>query len=82
MCTALTTSHRLFGYDQGVMGGLLTLPSFLSTFPEIDVNSGTTQSQRDHISTIQGIAVASYNVGEFALDNLNFLGTEQQLTRS
>ncbi|KAK7731965.1 hypothetical protein SLS57_000943 [Botryosphaeria dothidea] len=55
----------LFGYDQGVMGGLLTLPSFLSTFPEIDVNSGTTQSQRDHISTIQGIAVASYNVGCF-----------------
>ncbi|EKG12331.1 Sugar/inositol transporter [Macrophomina phaseolina MS6] len=55
----------LFGYDQGVMGGLLTLPSFLKTFPEIDVNSGTTQGERDHISTIQGIAVASYNVGCF-----------------
>ncbi|EOD45806.1 Sugar/inositol transporter [Neofusicoccum parvum] len=55
----------LFGYDQGVMGGLLTLPSFLNTFPEIDVNAGTSQGDRDHRSTIQGISVASYNVGCF-----------------
>ncbi|KAL0259495.1 hypothetical protein SLS55_005232 [Diplodia seriata] len=53
----------LFGYDQGVMGGLLTLGSFLKTFPEIDVNAGTTTAEQNHISTIQGIAVASYNVG-------------------
>lgn len=26
----------LFGYDQGVMGGLLTLPAFVSVFPEMD----------------------------------------------
>ncbi|KAL2441530.1 Sugar transporter STL1 [Exophiala dermatitidis] len=57
----------LFGYDQGVMGGLLTLPSFTSVFPEIDTTaSGLTQSQADHRSTIQGISVASYNVGCFA----------------
>ncbi|KAF4535523.1 putative sugar transporter stl1 protein [Lasiodiplodia theobromae] len=55
----------LFGYDQGVMGGLLTLGSFLKTFPEMDVNSGTTEAERNHISTIQGISVASYNVGCF-----------------
>ncbi|KAL2441509.1 Sugar transporter STL1 [Exophiala dermatitidis] len=57
----------LFGYDQGVMGGLLTLPSFTSVFPEIDTTAtGLTQSQADHRSTIQGISVASYNVGCFA----------------
>lgn len=56
--------YSLFGYDQGVMGGLLTLGSFLKTFPEMDVNSGTTEAERNHISTIQGISVASYNVGE------------------
>ncbi|KAK0102418.1 hypothetical protein ONS95_006038 [Cadophora gregata] len=52
----------LFGYDQGVMGGLLTLGSWVKQFPEIDTvnNSGNT-----HISTIQGISVASYNVGCF-----------------
>ncbi|ETN38045.1 uncharacterized protein HMPREF1541_07668 [Cyphellophora europaea CBS 101466] len=58
----------LFGYDQGVTGGLLTLPSFTATFPEIDTTKtdGLSQSQIDHKSTIQGISVASYNVGCFA----------------
>ncbi|KAF2089284.1 sugar transporter STL1 [Saccharata proteae CBS 121410] len=54
----------LFGYDQGVMGGLLTLESFLRVFPEIDVNAAPVERQ-NHVSTIQGIAVASYNVGCF-----------------
>ncbi|KAK5057666.1 hypothetical protein LTR84_011667 [Exophiala bonariae] len=59
----------LFGYDQGVMGGLLTLPAFTKIFPEIDTTAagtaGLTASQKDHRSTIQGISVASYNVGCF-----------------
>jgi len=59
----------LFGYDQGVMGGLLTLPAFTKVFPEIDTTAagtaGLTASQKDHRSTIQGISVASYNVGCF-----------------
>jgi len=44
------------------MGGLLTLGSWVRQFPEIDTvnNPGNT-----HISTIQGISVASYNVGCF-----------------
>lgn len=44
------------------MGGLLTLGSWVRQFPEIDTvnNAGNT-----HISTIQGISVASYNVGCF-----------------
>ena len=40
------------------MGGLLTLPSFVETFPEIDVTDagtrGLDQSQKNHKSTIQG----------------------------
>ncbi|MCJ1259265.1 hypothetical protein MMC24_007101 [Lignoscripta atroalba] len=59
----------LFGYDQGVMGGLLTLPSFVKTFPEIDVTQAAqanlTSAQTNHRSTIQGISVSSYNVGCF-----------------
>ncbi|KAB8290207.1 hypothetical protein EYC80_011076 [Monilinia laxa] len=51
----------LFGYDQGVMGGLLTLPSFVATFPEID----TVHDTSNYTSTIQGISVASYNLGCF-----------------
>ncbi|KIW02625.1 hypothetical protein, variant 2 [Verruconis gallopava] len=54
----------LFGYDQGVMGGLLTLPSFLSVFPEIDVVHAPPE-RANHVSTIQGISIASYNIGCF-----------------
>ncbi|SMY19035.1 unnamed protein product [Zymoseptoria tritici ST99CH_1A5] len=53
----------LFGYDQGVMGGLLTLPSFLAVFPEIDVGNAKGTSSR---ATKQGITIASYNLGCFA----------------
>ncbi|KAF1979344.1 general substrate transporter [Bimuria novae-zelandiae CBS 107.79] len=59
------TDFALFGYDQGVMGGLLTLPSFLKHFPEIDTAhppAGTTQS---YTSTIQGITVGAYTLGCF-----------------
>ncbi|KAL2006792.1 hypothetical protein VTN00DRAFT_9460 [Thermoascus crustaceus] len=45
----------LFGYDQGVMGGLLTLGSFTKTFPEIDLTK----------KGVEGISIASYNVGCF-----------------
>lgn len=43
----------LQGYDQAVANGLLTLASFIATFPEIDTVN-TTGAQRSHNSTIQG----------------------------
>ena len=46
----------LFGYDQGVTGGLLDLPSFEKFFPKII---------GDENATNQGIAVAAYNLGCF-----------------
>ncbi|KAM0125315.1 hypothetical protein ACHAQE_009576 [Botrytis cinerea] len=51
----------LFGYDQGVMGGLLTLKSFVDTFPEID----TVNDKSYHTALTQGLVVASYNLGCF-----------------
>ncbi|WAQ87821.1 hypothetical protein PtA15_8A728 [Puccinia triticina] len=42
----------LFGYDQGVMGGLLTLPTFVDTFPAMDTTSGNLSAEaacRDHL---------------------------------
>jgi len=52
----------LFGYDQGVMGGLLTLPSFVNRFPEIDTRDVSGNSPK---ATKQGIAIGSYNLGCF-----------------
>jgi len=52
----------LFGYDQGVTGGLLTLKSFNKYFPSIDTTADKSSAQ----STRQGITVAAYNLGCFA----------------
>ncbi|CUM57200.1 uncharacterized protein AC631_03871 [Debaryomyces fabryi] len=46
----------LFGYDQGVMGSLLTLKSFRKTFPSIDTKG-------DGDATLQGAAIALYEIG-------------------
>ncbi|CAG9955227.1 unnamed protein product [Clonostachys rosea f. rosea IK726] len=55
----------LFGYDQGVMGGILTLPIFLEQFPSIDPDMADETASASARSTYQGIAVASYNLGCF-----------------
>lgn len=49
------------------MGGILTLPIFLSQFPSInpDADDVTTSQEASNRSTYQGIAVASYNLGCF-----------------
>jgi MFS family permease len=44
------------------MGGLLTLESFVKTFPEINT---LVDPANNYVTTIQGITVASYNIGCF-----------------
>ncbi|KNG91521.1 hypothetical protein ANOM_000016 [Aspergillus nomiae NRRL 13137] len=57
----------LFGYDQGVVGGILNLPSFTNTFPTLCTTAscleGMTFAEKDTRSTTQGIVVACYNLG-------------------
>ncbi|KAI1085299.1 sugar transporter STL1 [Whalleya microplaca] len=50
----------LFGYDQGVMSGLLTGSAFTRTFPEIDTTDGGHGS-----ASLQGTVVAIYEIGCF-----------------
>ncbi|KAI0129745.1 general substrate transporter [Xylariales sp. AK1849] len=60
------TDFLLFGYDQGVMGGILTMPSYLNLFPAINADAeGISSSEAATRSTHQGITVASYNLGCF-----------------
>lgn len=47
----------LFGYDQGVMGSLLTQKDFRDTFPEIDAYDDSSKS------TYQGFVIAVYEIG-------------------
>ncbi|KAH9815132.1 general substrate transporter [Melampsora americana] len=54
----------LFGYDQGVMGGLLTLPAFVKVFPKMDtISSHLSEQQKSKNSTLQGAAIALYEIG-------------------
>ncbi|KAM3549937.1 hypothetical protein ARSEF4850_008595 [Beauveria asiatica] len=58
----------LFGYDQGVTGGLLDLPSFNKYFPDIYLDPELEKSNLplyQQRSTYQGITVAAYNLGCF-----------------
>lgn len=50
------------GYNQGLLGGVLTLPWFEAQFPEIDV-SHALPSEKHHKSTLQGTVVALYAAG-------------------
>ncbi|KAL5375382.1 hypothetical protein PMIN06_002682 [Paraphaeosphaeria minitans] len=59
------TDFALFGYDQGVMGGLLTLGSFLRHFPEIDTAHPPPGTTASYTFTIQGITVGAYTLGCF-----------------
>lgn len=45
--------YLLFGWNNGVAGGLLDLPAWIKTFPEIDTLT-TTGAQQAHNSTLQG----------------------------
>ncbi|KAI1340778.1 general substrate transporter [Xylariaceae sp. FL0016] len=49
-----TTDFLLFGYDQGVMSGIVSAPAFESDFPEVKDNS-----------TYEGFIVSIYAVGCF-----------------
>jgi MFS family permease len=54
----------LFGYDQGVMSGLLTLPSFVEVFPQMDtINKNLTPHQAAFNSKVQGVVIAIYEIG-------------------
>lgn len=53
------TAFLLQGYDQGVMNGLLTLPTFERQFPAINTSADHSQSR----SILQGTVVAIYEVG-------------------
>lgn len=54
--TVATTGFVLFGYDQGVMSGIITAPAFNDLFTATKGNS-----------TMQGFVTAIYEIGMSAL---------------
>ncbi|KAM0199876.1 hypothetical protein ACHAPA_004247 [Fusarium lateritium] len=64
--TIAGTDFLLFGYDQGVMGGILTMAPFMDQFPDMhSEDPSVSAAVRKDRSNYQGIAVSSYNLGCF-----------------
>ncbi|BEI81608.1 hypothetical protein CcaverHIS002_0207680 [Cutaneotrichosporon cavernicola] len=65
------TGFTLFGYDQGVMSGMLTLPIFLKQFPSTATEAGFGGGNAN-AATLQSFMVAIYEIGCLvgALSNL------------
>ncbi|KAL2204277.1 general substrate transporter [Sarocladium strictum] len=54
--------YILFGFNNAVAGGFLSLPSWVATFPQLDTVH-TVGAAKDHNSTLQGTVVAMYTLG-------------------
>ncbi|SOV04426.1 probable sugar transporter [Ustilago sp. UG-2017a] len=60
---AASAGFLLFGYDQGVLGSLYTLPSWVAQFPEIDTTQGSDATS--NAATLQGLVTGVYELGCF-----------------
>ncbi|KAH0287531.1 general substrate transporter [Aureobasidium namibiae CBS 147.97] len=55
VCATASAGFLLFGYDQGVMSGIITEPIFLGTFPKM--------ASDYKLGSIQALVVAIYEIG-------------------
>ncbi|KAJ5131781.1 hypothetical protein N7448_005939 [Penicillium atrosanguineum] len=67
------------GYNQSVMNGFTTLPSFLEAIPEVDTVN-TVGAQKSHNTTILGLVVAIFELGS-AIGALSCLAVGDRLGR-
>ncbi|KAJ5718967.1 sugar transporter [Penicillium malachiteum] len=62
LCGVTMPALMSFGYNQVLLGGVLTLRSFNDQFPEIDI-ANAAPSDKQRVSVIQGTVVALYAIG-------------------
>ena len=59
------TGFSLFGYDQGLMSGLIAGVEFPNDFPVLKTPDGASQSVKNHVSVLQGAVTSCYELGCF-----------------
>lgn len=55
----------LFGYDQGLMSGLISGGRFVEDFSALKEPTDATDAQSRHVSVLRGAVTASYEIGCF-----------------
>lgn len=55
----------LFGYDQGLMSGLISGDQFNYEFPATNISEGASGSEAEHVEVIRGAVTACYELGCF-----------------
>ncbi|CAG8888822.1 unnamed protein product [Penicillium egyptiacum] len=62
---AAVVGFSLFGYNQGMMAGLLNGDEFVSSFPILAMPESPTASQKHYIDVIRGAVTSCYELGCF-----------------
>ncbi|KAJ5318198.1 hypothetical protein PENANT_c088G03551 [Penicillium antarcticum] len=55
----------LFGYDQGLMSGIISGDQFTKEFPPLAIPDGSSSSYSAHVSVLRGAVTACYELGCF-----------------
>ncbi|KAK3180004.1 sugar transporter-like protein [Lecanicillium sp. MT-2017a] len=53
----------LFGYDQGLMSGIISGKQFTQEFPSADIPEGSTKAYSRHVSVVRGAITSCYELG-------------------
>ncbi|KAJ5124000.1 uncharacterized protein N7515_007825 [Penicillium bovifimosum] len=62
---AAVMGFALFGYNQGMMAGLLNGDEFVNSFPILEMPAEPTKSQEHYINVIRGAVTSCYELGCF-----------------
>ncbi|KAJ9326494.1 hypothetical protein DTO027B5_280 [Paecilomyces variotii] len=55
----------LFGYDQGLMSGIISGDQFTQEFPPLAIPAGSSAAYSQHVSVLRGAVTACYELGCF-----------------
>ncbi|KAJ5570329.1 sugar transporter STL1 [Penicillium hispanicum] len=55
----------LFGYDQGLMSGIISGDQFVKEFPPLAIPDGSSSSYSQHVNVLRGGVTSSYELGCF-----------------
>lgn len=63
MCILISWAGFLFGYDTGIIGGILQMPSITTAFGDVTTDDFTGETTHSINTVIHGLLVGTYHIG-------------------